>query len=323
MGRPEVTRERIGDMLVASGLISREQLTEALEAQRKSRLPIGKQLVSLGHVGEVQLIQILSNQLSVPWVSMERVEFPSELLSLLPAELADRHTVMPIYVRNVRGRGDTLYVAMDDPTDDSALLAIAQATGLKVRAMIASPSELRAAIEERYFGARARASSPPGSAQKAQFGDESTGRVSKIGRAPIPPKSPAEEAKQAKLKPPPPPKAPAQRVEGAVPVDQYTAPSSPPGGDSSRTLTLLDGTRIQLPSAKRAQAAQAITKVRHVVKAVSAASAEIGAGPLRWHDILQAVLDAAAARGVTLTRNEVAEAWRSTRVEPEKAKGDG
>jgi hypothetical protein len=59
------------------------------------------------------------------------------------------------------------------------------------------------------------------------------------------------------------------------------------------------------------------------VKAVSAASAELGAGPLRWHDILQAVLDAAAARGVTLTRAEVAEAWRSTRVEPEKAKGDG
>ncbi len=320
MGRPEVTRERIGDMLVASGLITRAQLTEALEAQRKSRLPIGKQLVSLGHIGEVQLIQILSNQLSVPWVSMERVEFPSDLLSLIPSELADRYTVMPIYVRNVRGRGDTLYVAMDDPTDDIALQAIAQVTGLKVRAMIASPSELRAAIEERYFGAKARSSSPPLGAQKNQFGEEATGRHSKVGRAPTKP----EDTKQAKIKPPPPPKAPpATRVEGAVPVDQYTAPSSPPGGDSSRTLTLLDGTRIQLPSAKRAQAAQSITKVRHVVKAVSAASAELGGGPLRWHDILQAVLDAAATRGVTLTRSEVAEAWRSSRVEPEKPKSDG
>jgi type IV pilus assembly protein PilB len=324
MGRPEVTRERIGDMLVASGLVTRAQLTEALEAQRKSRMPIGKQLVSLGHVGEVQLIQILSNQLSVPWVSMERVEFPSELLSLLPAELADRYTVMPIYVRNVRGRGDTLYVAMDDPTDDIALQAIANVTGLKVRAMIASPSELRNAIEERYFGAKAASSTPPNSAHQAQFSEESTGRVSKPGRAPMMrARTEPEDTKQAR-KPPPPPKAPPPaRVEGAVPVDQYTAPSSPPGNDSSRTLTLLDGTRIQLPSAKRTQAAQQITKVRHVVKAVSAASAELGAGPLRWHDILQAVLDAAAARGVTLTRTEVADAWRSTRVEPEKAKSDG
>lgn len=321
MGRPEANRERIGDMLVASGLITRVQLGEALDAQRKTRMPLGKQLVALGYVGEVQLIQILSNQLSVPWVSMERVEFPSELLSLITAELADRHTVMPIYVRNVRGRGDTLYVAMDDPTDDIALTAIASVTGLKVRAMIASPSELRNAIEERYFGAKRRSSLPPAGSHPGQFGEESTGRVSKPGRAPAKPKPDAEDAKLSKAKPPPPPKV-APRVEGAVPVDQYSAPSSPPGDTSSRTLTLLDGTRIQLPSAKRAQTAQAITKVRHVVKAISAASTELNAGPLRWHDILQAVLDAAAARGVSLSRTEVADAWRSARVEPEKAKGD-
>ena len=322
MGRPEANRERIGDMLVASGLITRVQLGEALEAQRKSRMPIGKQLVALGHVGEAQLIQILSNQLSVPWVSMERVEFPSELLSLIPAELADRYTVMPIYVRNVRGRGDTLYVAMDDPTDDHALLAIAQITNLKVRAMIASPSELRSAIEERYFGARARTSRPPETAPQPQFNEEPTGRVSKPGRTPAKPKPEQDDSKQAKAKPPPPPKVP-QRVEGAVPVDQYSAPSNPPS-DASRTLTLLDGTRIQLPSAKRAQTAQAITKVRHVVKALSAASTELNSGgPLRWHDILQAVLDAAAARGVTLTRNEVAEAWRNAKAEPaDKAKAE-
>src|SRR5688572_4793764 len=143
MGRPEANRERIGDMLVAAGLITNNQLSEALHAQRSSRLPLGKQLVALGYVGELRLVQVLSNQLSVPWVSIERVEFPGELLSVLSAELVDRYTVLPIYVRHVRGRGDTLYVAMDDPTDDVALAVIAQATGLKVRAMIASPSELR------------------------------------------------------------------------------------------------------------------------------------------------------------------------------------
>jgi type IV pilus assembly protein PilB len=176
MGRPEANRERIGGMLVASGLITRAQLVEALDAQRKSRLPLGKQLVSLGHVGEAQLIQILSNQLSVPWVSMERVEFPSELLSLLPAELADRYTAMPIYVRNVRGRGETLYVAMDDPTDDIALHAIAEVTGLKVRAMIASPSELRSAMAEPTLQAAIRQQSMEpafaGSAQLRQIMDE-------------------------------------------------------------------------------------------------------------------------------------------------------
>lgn len=303
MVRPEANRERIGDMLVASGLISSLQLGEALGAQRKSHLPLGKQLVVLGYVGEAQLIQVLSNQLSVPWVSIERVEFSAELLSRLPAELADRHTAMPVYVRHVRGRGETLYVAMDDPTDELALATIAQATGFNVRAMIASPSELRTAIEERYFGAKPVSRHPP---KPAAFGDEKTGRTAKV----LPPKArETEDPRAAKVRPPPPPKVHA-RGEGAVPVDQYSAPSRPPGADSGRTLTLLDGTRIQLPSAKKAGSTQSIAKVRHVVKAISAASTDLpDGGPLRWHDIVQALIDAAAARGVTLTRSEVAEAW--------------
>ena len=309
MGRPEANRERIGDMLVASGLISNSQLGEALIAQRTSGLPLGKQLVALGYVGEAQLIQVLSNQLSVPWVSIERVDFSADLLARLPSDLADHHSVMPVYVRNVRGRGETLFVAMDDPTDDVALAAIANATGFHVRAMIASPRELRTAIEERYFGAKP-VSRPPASARApASFGEERTGQLPKPGPSPrVAPPAPVEE-RPAK-RPPPPPKVPTARHDGSVPVDQYAAPSRPPAADSSRTLTLLDGTRIHLPSGKKTGSAQTIGNVRHVVKAVSAASADLGTGgPLRWHDIVQALIDAASARGVTLTRKEVADAW--------------
>jgi hypothetical protein len=321
MGRAEANRERIGDMLVASGLITSAQLSEALQAQRGSRLPLGKQLVALGYVGESKLIQVLSNQLSVPWVSMERVEFPGELLSLLPADVVDRYTVMPIYIRNARGRGDTLYVAMDDPTDDVALQAIANVTGLKVRAMIASPTELRNAIEERYFGKRP-ASQPP--AQRSpQFLDESSVRIAKPGK---PAARPRDDDHKAVKPPPPPPKPPTTtRVDGAVPVDQYAAPSNPPGseGAAARTLTLLDGTRIKLPSNKKGGAAQNITRVRHVVKAVSAASAELGAGhALRWHDIVQALIDAATTRGVILTRKELGQAWTEARQREAEAQAE-
>jgi type IV pilus assembly protein PilB len=329
MVRPEVTRERIGDMLLASGLISRPQLSEALAAQRTSRLPLGKQLVALGYVREGQLVQVLSNQLSVPWVSLDRIEFSAELLARLPAELADRYSVMPVYVRNPKGRGETLYVAMDDPTDEEAIAAIGRTTGLKVRAMIASPSDLRGAIEERYFGARA--SKVPAPAANAARDDRSGSfmREQRLQTAPKieadargPAREQPEEARAIKPRPPPPPKPPPAppRVEGAVPVDQYATPSRPPKESSSRTLTLLDGTRIQLPTTKRPNTAQPATQVRHVVKAVNAASVESGQpGPVRWHDIVQALIDAAAARGVTLTRKEIAEAWLQARAQTEKA----
>jgi type IV pilus assembly protein PilB len=319
MGRPEVTRERIGDMLVASGLISTAQLNEALAAQRTSRLPLGKQLVALGHVREGQLVQVLSNQLSVPWVSLDRVEFSAELLARLPAELADRYSVMPIYVRNPRGRGETLYVAMDDPTDEEAISAIGRTTGLKVRAMIASPSDLRGAIEERYFGARAsKAPAVAGAFMRDERGTSSLVQEKRVRAA----NKAEEEVRNGKPRPPPPPKVPpaAARTEGAVPVDQYATPSRPPGESSSRTLTLLDGTRIQLPSGKKPNTAQPATQVRHVVKAVSAASIELGNGsPLRWHDIVQALIDAAALRGVTLTRKEIADAWLQAKSQADKA----
>src|SRR4051812_33984442 len=151
MARAEAPRERIGEMLLALGLITRVQLDDALVAQRTSRLPIGKQLVALGAVSEVRLTQVLSNQLSVPWVSIERVEFPAELLARIPSDVADLCSVLPVYVRNVRGRGATLYVAMDDPTDEDALKRIADAVRMPVRAMIAAPSEIRRAIDHRYF----------------------------------------------------------------------------------------------------------------------------------------------------------------------------
>src|SRR5262249_53508892 len=58
---------------------------------------------------------------------------------------------IPIYVRRVRGLGDALYVAMDDPTNTQALAEVAERSGLHVRAMIAPPSDIRAAIHA-YYG---------------------------------------------------------------------------------------------------------------------------------------------------------------------------
>jgi hypothetical protein len=325
MARAEAPRERIGDMLLGLSLITRVQLDEALVAQQKTKLPLGKQLVANGAVSEVRLTQVLSNQLSVPWVSLERVEFPAELLSRMPGEIADRYSVLPIYVRNVRGRGATLYVAMDDPTDEDALRKIADAAAMPVRPMIAPPTEIRRAIEQRYFGA-----------QPGPF-DETTGLRN------LPPRgakqfAPANDNKQidkqpdkaiagstGKHKKPPPPPGPAApaRTEAVVAVEQYEAPSQPPGatGAAARTLTLLDGTQVKLPSARKAAPSQDIRAVRHVVKAIRSARADLQSeDPLRWHDIVQSILDALEIRGIRLTRSEIAEAWQQQKAKRDQPK---
>ncbi len=147
----EPTRLRLGELLVDARIITPEQLAEVLEIQKEDGRRLGNLLVERGMVNETQLTQILSQQLSVPWVSLYHVDFSKRLLSMVPRDVAAKYCLVPIYVRHVRGQGDTLYVAMDDPTNVEALRICAAWSGLPTRAMIASPSDIRNAIEV-YYG---------------------------------------------------------------------------------------------------------------------------------------------------------------------------
>src|ERR1700691_4563663 len=100
-------RLRIGQLLVDARLISAAALDEVLAAQRTDGRRIGTLLVERGLINETQLTQILSHQLSVPWVSLLHIEFSRQLLNLVPPHPADRYSLVPIYVRLVRGQGDT------------------------------------------------------------------------------------------------------------------------------------------------------------------------------------------------------------------------
>src|SRR3954466_630255 len=144
-------RVRLGELLVRAGLITGRQLEEALAEQRRVGKRLGSLLVESGLVTETQVTQILSQQLSVPWVSLHHIDFSRELLNLVPLDLVEQYCLIPIYVRRVRGLGDALYVAMDDPTNTQALAEVSERSGLHVRAMIAPPSDIRAAIHA-YYG---------------------------------------------------------------------------------------------------------------------------------------------------------------------------
>src|SRR6478735_688727 len=144
-------RVRLGDLLVEAQIVSRAQLEEILVAQKRDGRRIGTMLVEAGLVTETQVTQILSQQLSVPWVSLYHIDFSRQLLNLVPHELAEKYCLVPIFVRRVRSLGETLYVAMDDPSDEAAQREVGQWAGLPVRAMIAPPTDIRSAIRV-YYG---------------------------------------------------------------------------------------------------------------------------------------------------------------------------
>jgi type IV pilus assembly protein PilB len=145
-----VERVRLGELLVEAGVLSRDQLEQVLDIQKKDGRRLGTLLIDQGLVSETQVTQILSQQLSVPWVSLYHIDFSRQLLNLVPREIAETYCLVPIFVRRVRGIGETLYVAMDDPSDERARDAVAEYSGLAVRTMIAPPSDIRSAIRAYY-----------------------------------------------------------------------------------------------------------------------------------------------------------------------------
>ncbi len=144
------SRVRLGELLVEGKIITREQLDVALELQASDRRRLGAILIAEGYVSETQVTQVLSQQLSVPWVALSHIDFSAELFQLVPAEIAAKHCLIPIFIRTVRGQGEFLYVAMDDPTDEVAREEVEEFAGIPVRAMIAPPSNIRDAIFEHY-----------------------------------------------------------------------------------------------------------------------------------------------------------------------------
>ncbi len=147
---------RLGDLLVAAGQVTEEQVQEALRRQRESGLRLGEQLVAMGAIGELQLVQALSRHLAVPWVALTRVDFTRELLDQIPAELAERYGLVPVFLQRRSRTERVLHVAMEDPTNEEALTAVRRAARTSVRAMVAPPSEIRHAIRVYYFGGEDR-----------------------------------------------------------------------------------------------------------------------------------------------------------------------
>ncbi|HEX2092718.1 MAG TPA: type IV-A pilus assembly ATPase PilB [Longimicrobiaceae bacterium] len=140
--------DRVGDQLVHEGLISREQLTRALEDARVNGTRVGFSLIKLGFVGEQDLVRSLARQFRVPAVDLERVKLDPKLLKLVPGEIALKHMVLPL-----RRVGRTLTVAMANPTDLGVIDDLKFVTRFDIEPVLAGEFTLRKTIEREYDSA--------------------------------------------------------------------------------------------------------------------------------------------------------------------------
>jgi len=143
LGQP--VNRRLGDLLVAEGLVKQEELQRALAEQKGTTEKLGSVLVRLKLVNEEQLTGFLSRQYGIPSITLSQLDIDPGILRLVPPQIAKKYEVLP-----VKRAANTLTLAMADPTNVFALDDVSFMTNLQVLPVVAAQAAIRRAIERNY-----------------------------------------------------------------------------------------------------------------------------------------------------------------------------
>lgn len=144
---------RIGDCLVQKGVITEEQLVQALDAQKQKGTKIGETLVDMGFISEDDLIDVLTEQLRIEYVDLRKYKVPEEMKELLKESFLRENSLLPIgydpLVPNV------IRVAMADPTDIIAIDDISIITNMQVDPVLSTKAHINIAIDKMFGSTQA------------------------------------------------------------------------------------------------------------------------------------------------------------------------
>jgi type IV pilus assembly protein PilB len=141
-----MARKKMGQLLLAAGLITEDQLVEALDRQKQTkRRYLGKILVEMGLAQEEDICRALATQLNLPFVTLSELEIPQEVVELLARKQADSKLILAVGKQERR-----LRLAMANPLDYGTIDDVKFRTGLEVTVVVASETDIRKAIEKHY-----------------------------------------------------------------------------------------------------------------------------------------------------------------------------
>ncbi len=134
-----IERARLGDVLIEQGVLTSEQLSEALVAQRESsnKRLLGEVIVQLGYCTQDEIISALAKNYGVPYAKITPKLVDASAIDALPKEFLEEHKVLPLFkVRNV------LTVAMAEPSNMFLVEEMAQVSGCEIQVAAASASDI-------------------------------------------------------------------------------------------------------------------------------------------------------------------------------------
>ncbi len=136
---------RLGELLESNKLVSTSHVHECLaEIEKDPTKRLTRLLLDKGYVDERRMLEFFTKQYGIPQIDISNFEINMELIAKLTPQFCLKHLILPIGIR-----GDTLVVAMADPTELSALDQIRFQTKLRPEPVLVSPSVIREALEKK------------------------------------------------------------------------------------------------------------------------------------------------------------------------------
>ncbi|MEO0096143.1 MAG: hypothetical protein ABIL46_03360 [candidate division WOR-3 bacterium] len=137
---------RIGELLVKSGIITEEQLNEALHKQAQEKKKLGEILIEMGYITPHDLIWLLSEQASIPFIELKPDILNKEIIQSFPEKLLYQYCIIPLY--EIEGK---LYVATGNPADTEGIEKIKEIAKKEVIVSGAEPQKIIALLDKFFL----------------------------------------------------------------------------------------------------------------------------------------------------------------------------
>ncbi len=134
--------KQLGTILLEDGVVSEDQLMDAIDEQQRSGQSLGRTLVELGVISEGQLVRALASQVGMEFVELANYQVDQAAIALVPGAVCRRHSVLPVGLED-----GAIKVAMSNPGNVVAVDDIRTLTGRKVIPVVAAHDDVLAAID--------------------------------------------------------------------------------------------------------------------------------------------------------------------------------
>ncbi|MEE9212318.1 MAG: ATPase, T2SS/T4P/T4SS family [Phycisphaeraceae bacterium] len=138
---------RIGRVLTKMGKVTRDQVHEALNVQKKRRGLLGELLVELGYVTQDDVSMALAAQQGIETIELDGVEVASSVLQMMPAEMAQLYQMVPV---KHDAASNTLTVALKSPDNFRAVDDLRLLMGFNVEPVIGAAEQVDRLLTQHY-----------------------------------------------------------------------------------------------------------------------------------------------------------------------------